>query len=152
MSAALEDRRDHRSRDRLRRGRVVAYFYPRTGRPGVDPPPGWDQIPGARGCTPQSCSYRDHFHEFETLDAKVFGVSTQSTERQQEFAARASLPFALLSDPALLFAQRLRMPTFELDGCGYYRRTTLVLSEQRIQKVFYPVRSLLHMQQDILLI
>ncbi|MGE3520900.1 MAG: peroxiredoxin, partial [Vicinamibacterales bacterium] len=85
-------------------GRTVVFCYPRTGRPGVEPPDGWDLVPGARGCTPQSCAFRDHHHEFQLLGAGVFGLSTQDTGYQREAAERLHLPFALLSDASLELA------------------------------------------------
>ena len=118
---------------------AVFYFYPRTGKPGVPPPDGWDLVPGARGCTPQSCAFRDHHSELERLGAAVYGISTQSTEDQREFAERAHIPFALLSDPALTVARELGLPTFEFDGAELYRRVTLIATGGRVVKVFYPV-------------
>ncbi len=118
---------------------AVFYFYPRTGRPGEPPPDGWDLIPGARGCTPQSCAFRDHHAELDRLDASVYGISTQSTEDQREFAERAHIPFALLSDPELKAARELRLPTFEFGGDQLYKRVTLIATGGRIVKVFYPV-------------
>jgi peroxiredoxin len=118
---------------------AVVFVYPRTGVPGQEPLPGWDAVPGARGCTPQACGFRDLFSELEGLGAAVAGVSTQSTEEQREFAARAELPYPLLSDTGLALAEALRLPTFELEGMVFYRRVTLVLSRGGIAKVFYPV-------------
>jgi peroxiredoxin len=121
-------------------GRTVLYIYPRTGVPGVDPPQGWDMIPGARGCTPQSCSFRDHFAELEALGvARVFGLSTQDTAYQQEAAARLHLPFPILSDHALAFAKALKLPTFTAAGMTLLKRMALVIDNGRISKVFYPV-------------
>ena len=98
-------------------GRTVVYVYPRTGVPGVDPPPGWDQIPGARGCTPQSCSFRDHFAELKRLGvAQLFGLSTQDTAYQTEAATRLHLPFPLLSDEKLALSTALNLPTFATSG------------------------------------
>ncbi len=127
------------------KGRTVVYCYPRTGRPDQAVPEGWDQIPGARGCTPQSCAYRDHYAEFEALNARVFGLSTQTTDYQREAAARLHLPFALLSDHALRFARALRLPTFEFawsfggQPAELIKRLTLVLRDGRVEHVFYPV-------------
>lgn len=118
---------------------LVAYVYPRTGVPGVPLPAGWDDIPGARGCTPQSCSYRDALAEFDHLGALVVGISAQSRDEQAEFAAREQIPFPLLSDPSLRLAEALRLPTFEVDGVILYRRLTLIAGQHRIVKVFYPV-------------
>ncbi len=123
----------------LARGRLVAYVYPRTGTPGEPLPDGWDDIPGARGCTPQSCSYRDSLAEFERLGATVVGISAQSAEEQRDFAAREHIPFPLLSDPGLLLAERLRLPTFEAGAMRLYRRLTLVADAGTIVKAFYPV-------------
>jgi peroxiredoxin len=124
----------------LARGRLVAYLYPRTGTPGVPSPDGWDDIPGARGCTPQSCAYRDSLAEFERLGASVIGISAQSAVEQTEFSAREHIPFPLLSDAGLALADEpLGLPTFEAGGMTLYRRLTLVAEGGRIAKVFYPV-------------
>jgi peroxiredoxin len=120
-------------------GRTVVYCYPMTGRPGDDLPRGWDVIPGARGCTPQSCSFRDHHAELQALGSRVFGLSTQDTEYQSEAAGRLRLPFALLSDAELAFAGALGLPTFEVEGMVLLKRLTLVIDDGRIEKVFYPV-------------
>lgn len=120
-------------------GRTVIYVYPRTGRPDVDPPQGWNEIPGARGCTPQSCAFRDHYQELRRHGAQVFGLSTQDTEYQREAAERLHLPFELLSDAALAFTKSLRLPTFTVEGMPLIRRLTLIVREARIEKVFYPV-------------
>ena len=119
--------------------RTVVYCYPRTGRPGEELPQGWDEIPGARGCTPQSCAFRDHHEELRSLGVRVFGLSTQSTEHQREAAERLRLPFELLSDEKLAFARALKLPTFEVEGMTLIKRLTLVVNEGRIEKVFYPV-------------
>jgi peroxiredoxin len=120
-------------------GETVVYCYPMTGRPDRDLPHGWDEIPGARGCTPQSCSFRDHHAELGELGARVFGLSTQSTGYQREAVGRLHLPFELLSDENLAFAGALSLPTFEADGMILIKRLTLVLEDGRIEKVFYPV-------------
>ena len=120
-------------------GRVVVYCYPMTGRPGSDLPEGWDEIPGARGCTPQSCSFRDYHAELRDLGAQVFGLSTQSTEYQREAAERLQLPFELLSDENLAFARALDLPTFEVEGTVLLKRLTMILDGGLIDKVFYPV-------------
>jgi peroxiredoxin len=120
-------------------GRTVVYCYPRTGRPGVPLPAGWDEIPGARGCTPESCAFRDHERDFRRLGARVFGLSAQSTAEQQEAAARLGLPHELLSDAGLEFATALRLPTFEAGGMTLIRRLTLVVDGGRVTHVFYPV-------------
>lgn len=118
---------------------LVAYVYPRTGTPGEPLPAGWDDIPGARGCTPQSCAYRDSLAEFSALGAAVAGISAQGPEEQAEFAGRERIPFPLLSDSELTLARALRLPTFEADGMTLYKRLTLIAKEGRISKVFYPV-------------
>jgi peroxiredoxin len=120
-------------------GRLVVYIYPRTGTPGEPSPPGWDDIPGARGCTPQSCAYRDSLAEFERLEAAVVGVSAQSAAEQLEFAGREHIPFPLLSDSGLKLAWEIGLPTFEAAGSTLYRRLTLVADAGEIVKVFYPV-------------
>ncbi|HEX2391624.1 MAG TPA: peroxiredoxin [Solirubrobacterales bacterium] len=119
--------------------RLVAYVYPRTGVPGVPSPVGWDDIPGARGCTPQSCAYRDALAEFERLGASLVGISAQSAAEQAEFAEREHIPFPLLSDQELKLAAALRLPIFEADGRTLYKRLTLIAEADRIVKVFYPV-------------
>jgi peroxiredoxin len=123
----------------LTQGRLVIYAYPRTGRPGRPLPSGWDDIPGARGCTPQSCAYRDGLSEFERLRAAVVGVSAQSAAEQLEFATREHIPFPLLSDSGLQLARALRLPTFEAAGMTLYRRLTMVADAGTITKAFYPV-------------
>lgn len=121
------------------RDRTVLYIYPRTGRPDQEPPSGWNEIPGARGCTPQSCSFRDHKAELESLGAKIFGLSTQDSEYQQEAVQRLHLPFELLSDCNFALTEALRLPTFTADGMRLIKRVTLVLQDGQIEKVFYPV-------------
>lgn len=120
-------------------GALVAYVYPRTGVPGEPSPAGWDDIPGARGCTPQSCAYRDALVEFEALGATVVGISAQAPDEQAAFAAREHIPFPLLSDPDLTLAAALGLPTFEVEGMTLYRRLTLVAEDSRVVKSFYPV-------------
>ncbi len=121
-------------------GRTVVYLYPRTGVPGVDLPAGWDDIPGARGCTPQSCGFRDHFAELKSLGvAHVFGLSTQDTAYQREAAERLHLPFPILSDEKLAFARALNLPTFSVAGMTLLKRMALVIDDGTIVKVFYPV-------------
>jgi peroxiredoxin len=120
-------------------GTLVLYVYPRTGRPGVPPPDGWDATPGARGCTPQSCAFRDHRAELAELGATVVGMSAQSLADQREFAAREHIPYPLISDPDLELADALTLPTFEIAGMRLYRRITLVARAGRIEHVFYPV-------------
>jgi peroxiredoxin len=121
------------------KGLLVAYVYPRTGTPGEPLPIGWDDIPGARGCTPQSCAYRDSLAEFSLLGATVVGISAQSAEEQAEFAEREHIPFPLLSDGDLKLASALRLPTFEAAGMTLYKRLTLIAEAGKISKVFYPV-------------
>jgi len=122
------------------KGRTVLYIYPRTGVPGVDPPPGWDQIPGARGCTPQSCGFRDHFAELKKLGvAHVYGLSTQDSDYQREAAERLHLPFPVLSDAELKFALSLHLPMFMASGMTLLARMALILDDGIITKVFYPV-------------
>jgi len=122
------------------RGRAVVYVYPRTGVPGVDAPPGWDDIPGARGCTPQSCGFRDHFAELKALGvAHVFGLSTQDTGYQREAAERLHLPFPILSDAELKLTRALNLPTFTTSGMTLLKRMALVIDGGRIVKAFYPV-------------
>ncbi len=121
-------------------GTTVVYIYPRTGRPDQELPTGWNAIPGARGCTPQSCAFRDHYQELKALGvSELFGLSTQDTAYQQEAAQRLHLPFELLSDEKLEFAQALRLPTFEVDGMKLIKRITLIVRDGTIVKVFYPV-------------
>jgi peroxiredoxin len=120
-------------------GRTVVYCYPRMGRPGEDLPQGWDEIPGARGCTPQSCAFRDHHAELRNLGTRVFGLSTQDTEYQREAAERLHLPFELLSDERLAFAGASGLPTFEVEDITLVERLTLIISDGRIEKAFYPV-------------
>jgi peroxiredoxin len=121
-------------------GRTVMYAYPRTGKPGIANPEAWDQIPGARGCTPQSCSFRDHFAELKSLGVDfIFGLSTQSTAYQHEAAERMHLPFAILSDETLAFASAMRLPTFQTSGMSLLKRLTLVIKDGVVEHVFYPV-------------
>ena len=122
------------------RGRTIIYAFPRTGQPGKALPTGWDAIPGARGCTPQSCGFRDHFAELKSLGVSaLYGLSAQTREDQHEVATRLHLPFALLSDARLDLQQALRLPTFSVDGMTLLKRLTMVLDDGIITKVFYPV-------------
>jgi peroxiredoxin len=122
------------------RGRTVLYAYPRTGQPGVPSPDGWDEIPGARGCTPQACSFRDHFAELSDLDVThLYGLSTQSTDYQREAAHRLLLPFPLLSDESLKFAEAMRLPTFTAADMTLLKRLTLIIDDGVVKHVFYPV-------------
>jgi peroxiredoxin len=122
------------------RGRTVVYAYPRTGVPGVDNPDGWDLIPGARGCTSQSCAFRDHFAELKALGVdQLYGLSTQDTAYQREAAERLHLPFALLSDQNLALAHALRLPVFTTAGMTLLKRLTLVIEDRVVWHVLYPV-------------
>jgi peroxiredoxin len=118
---------------------AVLYVYPRTGRPGRPVPRGWNEIPGARGCTPQSCAYRDHAADLAGLGARLAGLSAQTLDEQQEFAAREHMPFPVIADPERKLGGALRLPTFEFDGAELYKRVTLVLEAVHVAKVFYPV-------------
>jgi peroxiredoxin len=121
-------------------GHSVVYVYPRTGRPGQPLPDGWDEIPGARGCTPQSCSFRDHFSELQQLGVShLYGLSTQDTDYQREVVERLHLPFALLSDAELAFTHALKLPIFVLEGMTLLKRMALVVEDGVVAKVFYPV-------------
>ena len=119
--------------------RTVVYCYPLTGKPGQELPAGWSDIPGARGCTPQSCSFRDHYQKLLSLNAAVFGLSTQTTEFQQEAASRLHLPFPLLSDFQRVFANALNLPMFEVESQILTKRLTMIIWQGKIVKVFYPV-------------
>src|SRR5262249_43987943 len=122
------------------RGRHVLYCYPRTGQPGAALPGGWDSIPGARGCTPEACNFRDHHAELRELGvAGVYGLSTQDSAYQKEAAERLKLTFPLLSDEKLAFANSMRLPTFVADGMTLVKRLTMVIDNGKITKVFYPV-------------
>lgn len=121
-------------------GLVVVYAYPRTGRPDEANPDGWDAIPGARGCTPQTCAFRDHFAELRSLGVDwVFGLSSQDSEYQREMAERLHLPFPILSDSSLALTQALQLPVFETHGMVLHKRLTAVLRDGLVEKVFYPV-------------
>ena len=121
-------------------GRTVVYIYPRTGRPGQAMPTGWNGIPGARGCTPQSCSFRDHFDELRALGVRqLYGLSTQDSDYQREAVERLHLPFAILSDADFALQRALRLPTFTVDGMTLIKRMALVIDDGVIAKVFYPV-------------
>lgn len=121
------------------KGRLVIYCYPMTGQPNVPLPEGWDQIPGARGCTPQSCSFRDHYQELRDLGADVVGLSVQSTEYQKEMAERLHLPFPVLSDVDYQLQQSLRLPTFVAAGMTLLKRITLIVNDGVIEAVHYPI-------------
>jgi len=117
----------------------VIYVYPRSGRPDQPLLPGWDETPGARGCTPQSCAFRDAHAEFASLGVRVAGLSAQPLDDQLEFAERNRMPFPVISDPERRLGAALGLPTFEIAGLTLYRRITLVAEQARIVKVFYPV-------------
>jgi peroxiredoxin len=119
--------------------RAVFFFYPETGRPGDLIPEGWNKIPGARGCTPQSCGFRDHYREFKKLGFEVFGVSAQNRDEQIEFAQRNKLPYELLNDSDFKLTKALRLPTFEFESKTFIKRLALVATHGEIEKVFYPV-------------
>jgi peroxiredoxin len=122
------------------RGRTIVYAYPRTGRPGEQPlVSDWDAIPGARGCTPESCAFRDHHAAIARLGTQVFGLSTQDTPYQREVVERLALPYPLLSDSSLALASALRLPTFEVAGQLLLRRLTLSIRDGVIEHVWYPV-------------
>ena len=118
---------------------AVLYVYPATGTPGRPTPAGWDAIPGARGCTPQSCSFRDHADELAELGARVAGLSAQSLEEQEEFAVREHMSFPVVADPERRLGAALALPTFVFDGAELYKRVTLVVESVHVVKVFYPV-------------
>jgi peroxiredoxin len=120
-------------------GLLVVYVYPHTGVPGEDSPAGWNDFPGARGCTPQNCAYRDAAAEFAALGAELAGLSAQDSGEQRDFAVREHIAYPLLSDSGLVLAERLGLPTFELGGSTFYRRLTFIARDGRIEKVFYPV-------------
>lgn len=120
-------------------GRVVIYLYPMTGQPDTALPSGWDAIPGARGCTPQSCAFRDHYAEMKRLNTAVYGLSTQDTDYQKEAVKRLHLPFSLVSDSNLAFIHALNIPTIQIEGMLLSKRVTLIVNNGTIEKVFYPV-------------
>lgn len=125
--------------DEAAAGLLVAYVYPRTGVPGEPLPEGWDDIPGARGCTSQNCAFRDHARELGDRGAAVVGISAQPAAEQAEFAERQHIPYPLLSDPELTLAGRMGLPTFDAAGMRLYRRLTFIARGGRIEHVFYPV-------------
>jgi peroxiredoxin len=119
--------------------RLVLYVYPQTGPPDKPIPPGWDELPGARGCTPQSCGFRDHAGELSAFGARVAGVSSQPLAEQQEFAARSKMPFPIISDEEFVLAVTLSLPTFEFAGARFYKRLALIADKGVVATVFYPV-------------
>ncbi len=122
------------------KGRSILYAYPMTGRPDISLPEGWDTIPGARGCTPQSCAFRDHAQELSQHGVQhIFGISTQDTQYQQEAVERLHLPFPLLSDAGLEFADAMRLPTFQVDEMTLLKRLALVIDDGSVTHAFYPV-------------
>ena len=123
----------------LAAGRLVLYVYPRAGRPGVPSLPGWDEIPGARGCTPQSCGFRDHEADLRELGARVAGLSAQTLDDQVEFAERNHIRYPVIADPERRLGTAIGLPTFDVEGQTLYKRLALVAEERRIVKVFYPV-------------
>jgi peroxiredoxin len=125
--------------DQLGAGRTILYIFPRMGQPGQPLPTGWDGIPGARGCTPEACGFRDHHSEIAAAAASVFGLSSQSTDYHAEAVGRLHLPFALLSDTDLELAQALSLPTFDVDELHLYQRLTLIVRDGAVEHVFYPV-------------
>jgi peroxiredoxin len=124
---------------RLGAPRTVIYCYPMTGVPGKPLPEGWDMIPGARGCTPQTCAFRDHYRDLQEQKADVFGCSTQTTEYQREMVHRLHLPFEVLSDSAFELCDALSLPTFTVEGKRLMKRLTMILREGCIEHIFYPV-------------
>jgi len=138
-SISLASTSGHKVDLSLEVGIVAVYFYPMIGRPDSPPMVGWNEIPGARGCTPQSCSFRDQHSEFLVLGAKVYGASSQSQEEQNEAVQRLHLPFELLSDSNFELANALRLPTFEYNSLRLIKRLTLIVENGTICKVFYPV-------------
>ena len=121
------------------KGRLVIYCYPMTGQPNVALPEGWDQIPGARGCTPQSCSFRDHYQELQSLGVEIVGLSVQSTAYQQEMADRLHLPFPVVSDADYQFQRALQLPTFITAGMTLLKRITLIANDGVIEAIHYPI-------------
>lgn len=121
------------------KGRLVIYCYPMTGQPNVALPEGWDQIPGARGCTPQSCSFRDHYQELQSLGVEIVGLSVQSTAYQQEMAGRLHLPFPVVSDADYQFQRALQLPTFITAGMTLLKRITLIANDGVIEAIHYPI-------------
>ncbi len=124
---------------RLGSQRTVLYCYPMTGVPGEPLPDGWNEIPGARGCTPEACGFRDHHQELADVGVEVFGLSTQTVEYQSEMAKRLQLPFEILSDADRLFSNALSLPTFVVGDRRFLKRLTLIVRGSSVEYVFYPV-------------
>ena len=122
-------------------GATVIFCYPMTSKPGIQMPKGWDDIPGARGCTPQCCSYRDRYKDLAELKVNVYGMSTQNTEYQKEMANRLCLPFLIISDSKFEFCETLRIPTFNVDGMKLMKRVTLIARDRTVIAVNYPILS-----------
>jgi peroxiredoxin len=121
-------------------GLTVIFCYPRTGAPGEVVPPAWDSIPGARGCTPQACSFRDNLPQLKSLGVtQLYGLSTQDSQYQQEVHTRLHLPYDLLSDEKLEFQRALNLPTFEWEGHNLIRRLTLAIEDGKVVKWWYPI-------------
>ena len=120
-------------------GRLIIYVYPLSGRPGTPLPDGWDEIPGARGCTPQACDFSNHFLELQQLNTDVYGLSSQTAEYQLELKNRLHLPFDLLSDDKFLLKHQLKLPVFKVGDLMLYKRLTMAVENGVIRKVFYPV-------------
>jgi peroxiredoxin len=136
---ALESTRGGRVTLSALPGRIVVYCYPRTGEDGLDPPPGWNEIAGARGCTPQTCGFRDLNGAFARIGATVFGMSTQTSEYQREMVARLHVPFEVLSDEHLEMVEALSLPTFDFNGMRLIKRITLFLRDGVVEHLIYPV-------------
>ncbi len=134
----------------IRRGAAVVYVYPWTGRPGIADPPGWDDISGAHGSTPETEGFRDHYLKFRAQRIEVFGLSSQSAEHHGEFVARLAVPFPLLSDASFAFKQALNLPTFDAGGTPYLKRLTLLVRDGRIAHAFYPVKHPAAHARDVL--
>ena len=120
-------------------GNTVIYIYLMSGKPGIPLPDGWDEIPGARGCTPQACDFSNHHQELSALGATVFGLSSQSSDYQLELKQRLHLPFELLSDSQFALQQAMNLPMFETAGLQLYKRLTMIVKANIVKKVFYPI-------------
>ena len=136
---ALQSSRGETVNLSTRKGAAVVYVYPWTGRPGVADPPGWDDIPGAHGSTPETEGFRDHYLKFRAQRIEVFGLSSQSGEHHGELITRLAVPFSLLSDASFAFKEALNLPTFDAGGTPYLKRLTLFVRDGRIAHAFYPV-------------